>query len=370
MKILYISPASVNHTVRWVNAMVDKGHEVHLISLREHCEGKNKIDDRVKIYYLPIKGQLGYYLNSFQARKIIKKINPDIINTHYASGYGTLSRLTNCTPVLLSAWGSDVYDFPNENKFKKRILEKNLKSAFGIASTSHAMAEETKKYVNKKIYITPFGVDLNLFKALEKNKKKDEIIIGIVKTLKPKYGIRYLIEAISILVKRLKKEKKFQVINQLACHIYGEGEERKDLLDLTKKLEVNNIINFKGYIENKRVPEVINQMDIFCAPSILDSESFGVAAVEAMACEVPVVVSDVDGFKEVVEDGTTGYIVPKKNSRALADVIYELIFDEKKRKEMGSNGRKRVAKLYNWDENVKYMESVYMDVIGDWKNEK
>ena len=95
MKILYIAPASVNHTVRWVNAMVKKGHDVYLISLKQHSQGENKIDKRVKIHYLPFKGGIGYYLNSIQGRILLKKIEPDIINTHYASGYGTLSRIIN-----------------------------------------------------------------------------------------------------------------------------------------------------------------------------------------------------------------------------------------------------------------------------------
>lgn len=369
MKILYIAPASVNHTVRWVNAMSEKGHKVHLMSLREHREGVNEINKKVKIHYLNISGHKGYYLNWFKAKKIIKRINPDIINTHYASGYGTLSRFINSGPVLLSVWGSDVYDFPNENKLKKKILEKNLKSSFKVASTSNVMAEEVRKYIDKKIYVTPFGVDTDIFKPLEINKKK-EIKIGIVKTLKPKYGVRYLIKAISILVDRLIKENKIEILGQITCDIYGDGEEKNELMNLTKQLNIESIVSFKGYIENKRVSVAINQMDIFCAPSILDSESFGVAAVEAMACEVPVVTSDVDGFREVVEDQVTGYIVPRKNSEALADKIYELIFDEKKRKIMGINGRKRVKKLYDWKNNVDHMEKVYKEVIEDWKNEK
>lgn len=370
MKILYIAPASVNHTVRWVNAMVEKDHEVYLLSLKEHLEGKNKIDSRVKIYYLPIGGMLGYYLNTILAKKIIKNVNPDLINTHYASGYGTLSRLVDYKPTLLSVWGSDVYDFPNENKLKRNILEKNLKNAFKIASTSHAMAKETNKYIQERIYVTPFGVDINLFRKTRGEKCSEVINIGLVKTLKPKYGVKYLIEGISLLTKKLESEKKFDILKKLSCNIYGEGEEKEMLQNLTSELRLNNIIKFKGYIENIKVPEVINKMDIFCAPSVLDSESFGVAAVEAMACEVPVIVSDVDGFKEVVENNKTGYIVPRRNPQVIADKLFELIIDEEKRREFGINGRRRVEKLYDWSKNVNLMEEVYSKVVRKWENEK
>ncbi len=372
MKILYIAPASVNHTVRWVNAMVKRGHEVTLISLKEHSEGVNKIHPRVKIHYLPISGVQGYYLNFVKARAIINKIKPDIINTHYASGYGTLSRLINFKPSLLSVWGSDIYDFPKKSFFHRSILEKNLKKADYITSTSRAMAIETNKYTDENIYITPFGVDIKLFKKCsnENSSNNFQIKIGIVKTLKPKYGIEYLIKGISILIERLKLEGELDIIERLSCDIYGEGEEKKELLKLTKDLKVDDLINFKGYIENIKVPKVINTMDIFCAPSILDSESFGVAAVEAMACEVPVVVSDVDGFKEVVEDNVTGYIVPRKDPNAIAEKLYMLIEDKVKREEMGRNGRKRVEELYNWDINVREMEMIYRKIIEGYVDGK
>ena len=366
MRILFIGPASVNHTVKWVNAMVGRGHEVYLLSLNQHYEGINTIDNKVKVYYLNISGIKGYYLNFIDAKRFIKKIKPDIINTHYASGYGTLSRLVNSKPVLLSVWGSDIYEFPNENILKKIILKKNLKCSFRIASTSFAMAEETRKYVNKKIYVTPFGVNLDLFKPSDKN--KNEIKIGIVKALKLKYGIRYLIEAVYILRERLRKEGEFKIINKIRCDIYGEGEERFQLMELTKSLNLDNIIKFRGYIENTKVPDILNSFDIFCVPSI--SESFGVAAVEAMACEVPVIVSNADGFREVVEDKVTGYIVPRKNSEALAERLYELIFSKWKRSELGKNGRKKVMELYDWNKNVAYMEKIYEEIVEDWKNEK
>ena len=80
-----------------------------------------------------------------------------------------------------------------------------------------------------------------------------------------------------------------------------------------------------GAVPHKDVPRYLNQMDIYVAASRLDSESFGVAVLEASACELPVVVSNAGGLPEVVEDGVTGYIAPKEDVAATATAIGKLI---------------------------------------------
>lgn len=362
MKVLFLSAIENTHTIRWVNALVHKGLEVTLIGMKNSKNEKNKslIDTKVKIIYLPIKGKLGYYLNKFFINKIVEKENPDIINVHYASGYGTLGRFIQFENKLLNVWGSDVYDFPNQSKIKKQILIKNLNSYKAIASTSNCMAKETEQYLTKKqeIYITPFGVDIEKFKNLNLEKKENKIVIGIVKTLEPKYGIEYLIRAIKELEKILDKEN----FEKVKVKIYGKGYLKETLENLAKELKIEEKVKFEGFILNSEVPKAINEIDIFVVPSILDSESFGVAAVEAMACEVPVIVSDADGLKEVVIDNKTGFIVPKKDYKAIAEKIKILVNDRRLRKEMGEKGRKRVIELYEWNNNVENMVEIYKEL--------
>lgn len=360
MKVLFLSAIENTHTIRWVNALVNKGLEVTLVGMKNSKNEQNKslIDSKVKIIYLPIKGKLGYYLNSFFINKIVEKENPDIINIHYASGYGTLGRFIKFENKLLNVWGSDVYDFPKQSKMKKQILVKNLNSYKAIASTSYCMAKETEQYLMKEqdIYITPFGVDIEKFKNLNLEKKEDKIIIGIVKTLEPKYGIEYLIKAIKELEKILDKEN----FKKIEVKIYGKGYLRESLENLAKELNIKEKIRFEGFILNSEVPKIINEMNIFVVPSI--SESFGVAAVEAMACEVPVVVSDADGLKEVVVDNETGFIVSKKDYKAIAEKIKVLINNKELRKKLGRAGRKRVIELYEWNDNVENMIKIYKKI--------
>ena len=361
MKIIFLGEATSIHTIRWVNSLSEKGIEVILVSLKGEVDIIGKINENVKVIYLPFGTKLGYYLNVFALKKIISKEKPDLINAHYASGYGTLGRLSGFNKKLLNVWGSDVYDFPNESKVKKRIIEKNLKSYTAIASTSYCMAEETKKYLedkSKEIFITPFGVDTKKFKNLNIEKNKNELVIGIVKTLTENYGIEYLIRAI----KELENTLDIENYKKIRLLIYGKGELKNKLEALTKELQIEDKVIFKGYISNEDVPKALNEMDIFVVPSI--NESFGVAAVEAMACEIPVIAFSVGGLKEVIVDKETGYLVPKKDHKEIAKYLKKLILDKNLRTSLGENGRKRVLENYDWNSNVEYMIKIYEEIIN------
>lgn len=356
-KLLLLSAANSIHTVKWVNALSNY-YEVHLVYCSNHGPTVHRIDEKVILHKLKHKSLKGYYINFYQLKRLCKKINPDIINVHYASGYGTLARLAKLPNITLNVWGSDVYDFPNQSKIKRYILKKNLLYAKKLASTSNVMAKEVKKQfpdLKKEIYITPFGVDTNKFKKI-KNKKKNDFIIGNIKALSIKYGIKYIILGVDDFLKKLKKNK--QDYSHIKCYIYGQGDQKDELQNLINELNLSDVIFLKGVIPNTEVPNVLNEFDVFCATSIINSESFGVAIVEAMSCEVPVIATKIDGFSEVMVDNKTGLMIEKKNYEEISKALEYIYYNKNKRLEFGKNGRKRVLDNYDWKKNVKTMIKV------------
>ena len=121
---------------------------------------------------------------------------------------------------------------------------------------------------------------------------------------------------------------------------------------------MNDTIFLKGRIPNTEVPDVLNQFDVFCAASIVNSESFGVAIVEAMSCEVPVIATKIDGFSEVMVDQKTGLMIEKEDYKAISDALEYMYNNKDKRIEFGKNGRKRVLDNYDWYKNVKMLVDV------------
>ncbi len=352
MKILFLSAANSSHTVKWVNTLAQHGHKVLLASQVDHRAEEGVLLPLVQVEYLVHGGPLGYYRNAPQLKELAAVYQPEVVNVHYATGYGTLGRRACLHPVLLSVWGSDVYDFPQKGYFQRRMLEKNLASAAAVASTSHIMAECTKQYIHDDtpVFITPFGVDTERFKPLP-NTASGEFVIGTVKRLEPECGIDILLKAFKIfrtMVRIHEPQKK------LRLKIYGQGSEYTPLLGLAREILISDETDFMGQVPNTEVPLALAQMDIVCLPS--RRESFGVAALEAMACERAVVASDADGFLETIKDGQTGIIVHELDENTLADALFKLYQNDLLRRALGYAGRQHVQQQYGTEQCLIQME--------------
>jgi len=358
MKICYLSDANSIHTKKLCYFFRDKGYDVSVISLNDgEIEG-------VKVYSMSLKiknvsntiSKIRYLKNVAKIKRLVKEINPDILHAQYATSYGLIGSLVNYKPYILSAWGSDVYDFPKQSVIHKNIVKYNLKKADLLLSTSKVMAEETKKYTDKDILITPFGVDINKFKPNKKDKKSNEIVIGTIKTLEEKYGIEYLIKAFHILTNKHKN------LN-LKLKIAGKGSKENELKALCKDLKIEDKVEFLGFLHPDKVPDTLNDFDIAVFPSVLDSESFGVAAVEAEACGVPVIVSNVGGLMESTKPGYSSLVAKRKDEVDLADKIEKLVTDDNLRISMGQNARKFVEENYNVIDNFNYIDEIYKNIL-------
>lgn len=355
MKIALLAGLSSIHTVRWANAFAERGHCVHLIT--SHAGGQDPLADGIFVHELRYPAPFGYYLNSWDIQRILSQIKPDVLNVHYASGYGTLARLSGFHPSVLSVWGSDVYDFPNSNWLCKRILRKNLLAADVVCSTSHAMASQTRKICPelKEIHVTPFGIDTEVFYPQPSLRDPRFITIGTVKTLAPKYGIDTLLRGFAIAYSRLLSEEP-EIAAKLRLMIVGGGPQERELKDLAVGLGIQERCQWIGRVPHKEVPKYLNRFDIYVALSRL--ESFGVAVLEASACGLPVIVSNVGGLAEVVINGETGLVVKKEAPEEAGEALIKMIKEPEKFKMIGQSGLEYVQKHYQWQRCVGVLESI------------
>lgn len=360
MKICYLSDANNIHTKKLCYFFRDKGYDVSVISLNDgEIEG-------VKVYSMSLKiknvsntiSKIRYLKNVAKIKNLVNEIKPDILHAQYATSYGLIGSLVNYKPYILSVWGSDVYDFPKISPIHKAILKYNLRKTDLILSTSKCMANETNKYTDRDILITPFGVDINKFYPnFNRNKdNNDEIIIGTVKTLEDIYGIDTLIKAFAYL-KNNNKDKNIKL------RIAGRGSKEKELKKLSEDLGIEDCVEFLGFISQDKVAEEFRSFDVAVFPS--QYESFGVAAVEAQACGTPVVVSNVDGLMEATKPGTTSLVFEKNNYIDLAKKIEEILKDNDLKTNMGINARKYVEENYNVVDNFNYIDEIYKETLKE-----
>jgi glycosyltransferase involved in cell wall biosynthesis len=272
--------------------------------------------------------------------------------------------LSGFRPAVLSVWGSDVYDFPERSWWRRKLIQRNLRSATRVASTSHTMAAQTRRLVPAldDIAVTPFGVDCERFQP-RSGRDSSLITIGTVKTLAPKYGIDILIRAFAALAKD-EQLRAVGVASRLRLLIVGSGPERRSLEMRADTSCPAGSVHFAGAVEHAAVPDWLNRLDVYVAARRDDSESFGVAVIEASACGLPVVVSDAGGLPEVVVDGATGFVVPRGDHLALAHGLRTLIADPSLRTSLGAAGRSRVLAHYDWPRCVDTMLALYRDAVA------
>jgi L-malate glycosyltransferase len=370
VKIVLLGPASVIHTRRWFYGLCALGHEVTLIS--QHRYEHLACPPTGSIRYLPHTGSKGYFLNVPALRALLTSIKPDLVNAHYASGYGTLASLVHFRPTVISVWGSDVYDFPYEfPPVKMWLMRWILNRCDRVASTSRVMAAQVRKLTPgiKHIDITPFGVDTGVFAPIAGVRDDHYITIGTVKTLDPKYGIDSLIRAFA----RARHDSEVAtagLCTKLRLVLVGDGSQRLKLSDLVRELGIDGCTTFVGAVEHAQVPQILNQFDIYVAVSRLDSESFGVAVIEASSCAVPVVVSDKGGLPEVVESNVTGFVAPADDVAEIAQHLKSLILDNSLRQKMGAAGRQRIIDHYEWRTCIETMVACYSAVIDGYRAEQ
>lgn len=353
MKIVILGSASSIHIVRWANALAQRGHQLHLI-------GKGRVspslDESIVFHELKI-GAFNYFWNVFRLRYLLRKLKPDILNAHYATSYGLLARLSNYKPLLLSVWGSDVYEFPSKSKLHKALLRGNLKSSTAIGSTSFCMKRKAAEtFEHEAVFVTPFGIDVEKFTpGLPNFSKNSEIVIGTIKSLTKKYGVDTLISSFAIILNELKGSVPVRL------EITGAGPDLAALQGQVEDLGIQEFVKFNGSVDHDQVEKKLRELDIYVALS--RSESFGVAILEASACGKPVIVSDAEGPAEVTINNITGLIVEKDNPVAAAKAILKLINNDALRLKMGQAGREHVLASYGWGKSVDIMLDAYAQTI-------
>jgi len=366
MKALILSAGSSIHTAKWANGLSRAGLRITLATQHPPNQG---YDEGIDIIEFPNRGDRGYLAMIPRLRRIARRTTPDIVNAHFASGYGLTGRFLGYHPYLLSVWGSDVYRFPERSALHRWLTIGNLAAADVIASTSHCMATRVRELVPDcgAIPVTPFGVDMESFNGVHAiaADNKGPLVIGTVKGMEDIYGIDTLIDAFALVLEILDSDFDGPPV-KLRLRLVGDGSRVETLKQRAADRGVSNLVDFTGPVPHSAVPDEIGRIDIFVALS--REESFGVAVLEAGAAGRPVVVSDASGLVEVVRNDITGTVVPKEDSAAAADAILDLVRNPGKRLAFGQAAREHVRQSYAWDPCLANMLSVYEDTVRSFRS--
>ena len=361
MRILLLSDTYSEHTEKWALGLANHGIEVGLFSFNR-ASYEWYTHPNITVFFEPEKKinaesaltKLAYLKYVTILKKIIRHFNPDILHAHYATSYGLVGALSHFHPYIISSWGTDVMKFPNKNFVAKSILKYNFNSADVLCATSNTIKEYIHAVVKKDVSIVPFGVDTETFspKKVKSLFRETDFVIGSIKPLEELYNTDILLKSFAGLYKKYP---------ELKLLVAGEGSSEKKLMDMAAELGITDAVTFTGRIPFKEISKYYNMIDVLV--NISEYESFGVSVIEAMACEKPVIVTNVGGLKEIVKDDSLGIKVDVRNVEQTSAAIESLIRDRVKYKSIAESSRKHVMENYSWKSNLEHMINIYKNLL-------
>ena len=341
--ILFIGSGKSYHVEKWTRKLLDEGHKVTLFTIHKPVRQFHR-----KLEVVHHESRVHYLASVFRLRALIACLGVKVVYAHSAGKYGALlSFLPHTVARILFVYGSDVYIRPKASIFHKYIVYFVLRRADLILSSSNAMKLHINDYFGffPRMLVIPFGVDAAVFNSSRYRVSRRVRKIGIVKKLEYVYGIDLLIEAFYRLTQLGGNQ-------DLILEIVGDGSQKKKLEVLVRELSLENKVFFRAAILNSEVPSILEDLDIFVVPS--RSESFGVAAVEALSVGVPTIAANVGGLPEVLEHGRAGKLCDVESSESLGDAMAIMIDDYGLRKSFSEAGLVHVRQ--NYDLNINYKQ--------------
>lgn len=246
-----------------------------------------------------------------------------------------------------------------------------------VAATSAGREHMIELYGadERKIHIIPPGVDTGLFRPVPLREAQERIgqppdhrMILFVGRMDPVKGLDTLIRAMAIVVERDPQWEE----NACLCIIGGDKTDDPALMDaemkrvdrLRHELGLAGTVTFLGPRAQDDLPYYYSAAQVVVVPSRY--ESFGLVALEAMACGTPVIASNVGGLASLVRDGRTGFLVPDGDPVALADKLMPLLADPALRSALGCHGI-ATAEGYGWPAIAERIDAMYEHVIAEWR---
>jgi glycosyltransferase involved in cell wall biosynthesis len=291
-----------------------------------------------------------------------KRVGAKVIHCHHYSPfvYGTIARyLTPGTRLVFTGHGrlSDGRPSP-KRRLVNPLLARLGGRMFAVSSVLRtSMAEEG--FPSQRIDVVLDGIDPGelpsasdrLAARMQLGLERDALVIGTIAPLNPVKDLGTLIRG-------------FRTVRRVRPHavlvIVGDGDQRRALEVVTRRLELTDAVRFLGPRDDARA--LLPAFDIFANSSI--SEGVSLTILEAMAAGLPIVATRVGGTLEVIEHGKTGLLVPARSADALAHAITALADDASERQALGERGRAAVAQRFTIDRMVEHYADLYSELAG------
>ncbi|HVC19190.1 MAG TPA: N-acetyl-alpha-D-glucosaminyl L-malate synthase BshA [Vicinamibacterales bacterium] len=354
-------------------ALAGRGHQIHLISsetpfrLGEYQPGLTF--HRVDTPAYPLFREPQYVLSLANTIvRVARDFRLDILHAHYAIPHATAAYLaiqilrkageTWVPKAVTTLHGTDITLLGGDPSYSEAVAF-CIEESDGVTAVSESLKADTYRelHIRRDIRVIPNFLDCRVHRRQTNPELRNRFLAGRfdrlvihVSNFRPVKRLEAVVEVFH----RIQPRSRARLL------LVGEGPEVGKASRLVQQLGLHDSVLMLG--EQDQVLALLSIADVFLLPSA--QESFGLAALEAMACEMPVVASRVGGLPEVVQDGVTGFLREPDDLGGMADALLTLLSDEPLRLRMGQAARRTVEQRFCADLIVPQYEAYYREVLA------
>jgi len=363
MRALYFSKDYTPHDHRFLSALAETEYEIHYLRLER---GPRQTEDRpvpsnVK-QILWEGGQKPFEWRDlprllFGLKRVVCKVKPDLIHAGPVQTCAFLAVLSGFRPILTMSWGFDLMQDADRNLWWKQITHYVLRNTTAFTSDCEATREKAIAYgvPRERTIVFPWGVDLQYFRprksvfSLPSSViRPSSFVLFCNRAWEPRYGVDVLARAF-VAVARQRSD-----VNLI---LLGGGSQGNLIRDILMKGGVMERVHFGGQIPQAEVPRYCHMADLYLSPSHVDGSS--VSLMEAIACGLPCLVSDIPANKEWVTEGINGWLFPDGDADALTAKILWAMDHRAQLPEIGCAARRTAEEKADWKKNFARLLQAY-----------
>lgn len=348
--------------------LANRGHEVHFVSYALPFR-LDKFHERIFFHEVDM---LPYPLFQYppydlalaaKLTDVANHANLDLFHVHYALPHAISAYLAKSmiedrdVKVITTLHGTDVTVVGNDKSYFP-VTKFGINKSDGVTTVSQYLKDVTLQQIGRSdITVIPNFVDTETFRKLPNHDcakhaiaPKHEAVLTHISNFRP---LKRIFDVIAIFERVLAKRPAKLVF-------VGDGPERSGAEKYCREHNLCDKVMFIGKQDN--LPDLFGCTDVLLLPS--ETESFGLVALEAMSCEVPVVATRVGGLPEVVMHGETGFLADLGDVQSMADYALRIVNDPALKAEMGRNGRRRAVECFDQRNIVPHYETFYSEVLA------
>jgi glycosyltransferase involved in cell wall biosynthesis len=363
MKVIYFSLDYSPHDHRFLASLAETEHEVFYVRLQR---GPRQVEDRPvpsKIEQVLWAGGQGEFRwrdlpkLTFDFRRLTKEINPDLIHAGPIQTCAFIAMLGGFRPILTMSWGFDLMDDVHKSKWMERITHYVLRRSTYFTSDAQVTRDKAVKYgMNPdRTIVFPWGVNLQHFAPITNHQlpiTNYRFTIFCNRSWESRYGVDVLAKAF---VKVARQNPNVDLL------LLGGGSQGTVIRHILQSGGVFARTSMPGQVSQKDLPRWYQMADLYISPSHVDGSS--VSLMEALACGLPCLVSDIPANKEWVVEGENGWLFPDGDADALAAKILDAIRQRENLPEVGAAARRSAERRADWQKNFGQLLVAYEQTV-------